>query len=156
MLSDALGAYWDGLLSVECAREADFTEMFAMLGNADGQHELRIRNETKKHCKLLELNSSACLKCPAPENPYRDEGKHEKVLLARLLIENLEAVDYAQQLLADVELGVIGKDEILSLVPEDFMALRIARQHEQYRLAKIQGNIIAAALAQCMGGGAAE
>ena len=126
-----------------------------MLGDKEGQDELRARNDTKKHCKLLVDNPSACLKCPAPENPYRDEGKHEKVLVARRLVENIEAIDYAMQLLADVELGVIDKNDILALVPEDFMALRIAQQQEQYRLAKVQGNIIAAALAQCMGGGAA-
>ena len=155
MLSKALGAYWDGLLSVECEREADFQEMFSMLGNAEGQNDLRLRNDTKKHCKLLADNPSACLRCPAPENPYRDDGKHEKVLLARTLLDNLEAVEYAMQLLADVEIGVMNKDDILGLVPEDFMALSIARQQEHVRMAKIQGNIIAVALAQCIGGGGA-
>lgn len=127
----------------KCEREESFQELFPLIGNEKDQDDLRRVTPDLRHCGLLMRDPSCCLKCNLKENPYKDQDS-EAVLEA---VQHMSLISEALDLHASWEIGIINREELFDLSPDQFAALEAARYERHIHIAETQANLIAARLA---------
>src|SRR5688572_33441561 len=71
-----LRASREGKTQALCPSEANFPELYQVLGRPAAQDAIRQANPEGKHCELLKRSPTACADCPVRQNPYLgDEGR---------------------------------------------------------------------------------
>jgi hypothetical protein len=106
--------------------------MVQVLG--DGPAQARIREgSTKPHCRILADNPSACLKCTLPENPYHPEKKPDWNRGMSAMAEQRMAFDHVLMWFHDMQSGLVGRRDRLSMPAEYAEVFRVCMQ--EWRLA---------------------
>lgn len=127
----------------KCGREECFADLFLSLGDKEAQDEVRRATPDLRHCGLLKKDPSCCLVCSLKENPYRGHDAELALEAAR----NIDLVRDALDLFASWEIGLLRKEDLLDLSPDQITALESAQYERQIHVAELQANIIAARLA---------
>jgi hypothetical protein len=81
--------------------------------------------------------------CSLKENPYRGHAAGLALEAAR----NIDLVRDALDLYSSWEIGLLRKEDLLNLSPDQITALEAAQYERQVHVAELQANIIAARLA---------
>ena len=148
MIAEVLPSALEGLESLDpeaaCGREESFAEIFPLMGDKTAQDEIRRKTADLRHCRLLEKRPDACLRCRMNSNPYRDRNP-QAVLDA---IRHSELLADALELELEHRMGLLDKQDLLALTPEEIVAIQIVRDFRSHKQAKAQAEMIAAVLMQ--------
>jgi len=126
-----------------CGREESFADLFPLVGNQKAQDEIRRETLHLRHCGLLKKDPSCCLQCGLKENPYPKQDV-ESVFEAT---KNADLVRDALELHSSWEIGLLTKEDLYNLAPDQITALESVEYERQVHVAELQANIIAARLA---------
>jgi hypothetical protein len=129
--------------NAKCGREECFADLFPLLGDQKAQDEIRRETPHLRHCGLLKKDFSCCLQCSLKENPYPKRDV-EAVFEAT---KNIELLRDALDLHSSWEIGLLPKEDLFDLSPDQITALESVQYERQIHVAELQANIIAARLA---------
>lgn len=148
-MSLALIGYWTMGLDSPCAREEAFVDLFPLSGDRECQDEVRRLTPHQRHCQLLAADPSICLQCFLKENPYKDNPN-----AALAAHRNRDLLHEALELYGDYDLGLL--TDLHALAPEQVQAIRVVKNQQTFRMARMQGEIIVSRLAPLLLGGSKQ